>query len=536
MRKTRHYLRDSHRKKKRHSLVSESNDKKSEANALFSSAKYENAINKYEDATAICPHYLDYELAVLKSNIAACHLKLEQYKEAVQSATDALESLSRSEKAALESTKQLREEEPKKHDNDDDDEPEEEIVSAGAQKSAPAIGKETDAQQAARKRQEDILRIKAKALMRRARARSELGGWSNLSGAEEDYKTLSAMSNLTSTDEKIVRSQLRTLPARVKVAQEKEMGEMWRKLKDLGNGILKPFGLSTDNFQMVKDEKTGGYTVTTLAKRLCYVKGTARRHEILKPYQRITMNIYGHTEIGNINVINVDACFSRGESHIFEPNETPYYNITSVPIASNMAASITTAAGASWEEVAADRQRHRDDSLSSYKPSSLLDLPATDKIPLNTTSIPQSVLSPEDLEITEKNVEDLIPQLASGQWSAKTVVQAFMRRAALAQHLTNCVTEILSERALKRAAELDDHLAATGKPVGPLHGLPISVKEHIGMKGLDLNAGFVSWVGRVAEEDALILQILWNAGAVFYVRTTQPQTLMHLETSSNLYG
>ena len=56
------------------------------------------------------------------------------------------------------------------------------------------------------------------------------------------------------------------------------------------------------------------------------------------------------------------------------------------------------------------------------------------------------------------------------------------------------------------------------------------------MKGLDLNAGFVAWVGTVAEEDAHILQILWRAGAVFYARTTQPQSLMHLETSSNLYG
>lgn len=56
------------------------------------------------------------------------------------------------------------------------------------------------------------------------------------------------------------------------------------------------------------------------------------------------------------------------------------------------------------------------------------------------------------------------------------------------------------------------------------------------MKGLDLNAGFVAWVGRTGKEDAHILQILWDAGAVFYARTTQPQSLMHLETSSNLYG
>lgn len=212
------------------SLVSESNEKKSEANALFSSAKYENAINKYEEATAICPHYLDYELAVLKSNTAACHLKLKQYKEAIQCATESLDSLGRSEKVALESAEKLNEEAEKEAE---EDEPEEEIVSAGAQKSAPAIVKETDVQQAARKRQDDILRIRAKALMRRARARSELGGWSNLSGAEEDYKTLSTMANLTGTDEKIVQSQLRTLPPRVKAAQEKEMSEMWGKLKDV---------------------------------------------------------------------------------------------------------------------------------------------------------------------------------------------------------------------------------------------------------------------------------------------------------------
>jgi amidase len=58
----------------------------------------------------------------------------------------------------------------------------------------------------------------------------------------------------------------------------------------------------------------------------------------------------------------------------------------------------------------------------------------------------------------------------------------------------------------------------------------------IGMKDLDLNAGFVGWVGKTGAADALILQILHAAGAVFYVRTTQPQSLMHLETSSNLYG
>jgi len=56
------------------------------------------------------------------------------------------------------------------------------------------------------------------------------------------------------------------------------------------------------------------------------------------------------------------------------------------------------------------------------------------------------------------------------------------------------------------------------------------------MKGLGLNAGYVAWWDRVAEEDARVLQILGHAGAIFHARTTQPQTLMHLETDSNLYG
>ena len=47
-----------------------------------------------------------------------------------------------------------------------------------------------------------------------------------------------------------------------------------------------------------------------------------------------------------------------------------------------------------------------------------------------------------------------------------------------------------------------------GKPVGLLHGLPISVKNHIGRKGLGFNCAFVAWVGTVAEDDALLLKIL----------------------------
>ena len=114
-------------------------------------------------------------------------------------------------------------------------------------------------------RRTDISRIRAKALVRRARARTFLSGWANLAGAEEDYKILASDPRLSSilpqSDMKVVRASLRDLPPKIAAAKEKEMGEMMGKLKELGNGILKPFGLSTDNFKLVKDEKTGGYSM-----------------------------------------------------------------------------------------------------------------------------------------------------------------------------------------------------------------------------------------------------------------------------------
>ncbi|CAE6455067.1 unnamed protein product [Rhizoctonia solani] len=82
------------------------------------------------------------------------------------------------------------------------------------------------------------------------------------------------------------------------------------------------------------------------------------------------------------------------------------------------------------------------------------------------------------------------------------------------------------DQALARARELDDHIAKTGKAVGPLHGVPVSIKDHLFVKGEDTACGYVAWAGkRVAEEDAVIVHILRAAGAIIYVKTTNPQAL-----------
>ncbi|KAF8176805.1 general amidase [Pholiota molesta] len=94
----------------------------------------------------------------------------------------------------------------------------------------------------------------------------------------------------------------------------------------------------------------------------------------------------------------------------------------------------------------------------------------------------------------------------------------------------------LYDRALARAAELDEHLKTTGKVVGPLHGLPISLKDQISVKGIDSTMGYVSWVGQPASKNSVLADILEANGAVLYVKTNIPQTLMWPETFNHVFG
>ena len=109
----------------------------------------------------------------------------------------------------------------------------------------------------------------------------------------------------------------------------------------------------------------------------------------------------------------------------------------------------------------------------------------------------------------------------------------------------NCLTEIFVEKALERAAWLDEQLKKTGRTVGPLHGLPISLKDQIRIKGqeatmgerrvylwrsaahrIHITSGYASWVGKYSEHDAVITEILYACGAVPFTMTNVPQTLM----------
>jgi amidase len=74
--------------------------------------------------------------------------------------------------------------------------------------------------------------------------------------------------------------------------------------------------------------------------------------------------------------------------------------------------------------------------------------------------------------------------------------------------------EINFDAALARARELDDFFSAHDKPVGPLHGLPVSLKDQFHIKGLDTSMGYVGWIGKERPVESELIRELVELGAI----------------------
>lgn len=155
-----------------------------------------------------------------------------------------------------------------------------------------------------------------------------------------------------------------------------------------------------------------------------------------------------------------------------------------------------------------------------------------DNIPADVTDIPRTcgILTKDELTITEDyDATSLAQAIAQKKHTAVAVATAFAKRAAIAHQLTCCLTQFFMDEAVERAKYLDDYLEKNGKTVGPLHGVPVSVKEHMMLAGHYSSYGYLS-TRSYNDKDSLMINILRDAGAVFYVKTNQPQGIMHLES------
>ena len=113
-------------------------------------------------------------------------------------------------------------------------------------------------------------------------------------------------------------------------------------------------------------------------------------------------------------------------------------------------------------------------------------------------------------------------RIASGGLSAREHVGAVLDAAQASQATLNAFVTIDHEGALAAAAEAD-RLVAAGAPLGPLHGVAVSVKDMVAVKGLPNTNGSFTCEHDIPEADAPAVARLRAAGAIIVGKTTTPE-------------
>ncbi|KAH7214214.1 amidase signature domain-containing protein [Fusarium oxysporum] len=161
-----------------------------------------------------------------------------------------------------------------------------------------------------------------------------------------------------------------------------------------------------------------------------------------------------------------------------------------------------------------------------------------------TGSFIEQFLCKEAVSITSLKTVGILNAVSKQELTTTRVVGAFCQRAAVAHQVNNCLHEIFFDQALERARYLDDYFAKHGTTLGPLHGLPISLKDQFHVNGVDTTMGYVGWIGgnlgidpdKTHTVESQIVTELLSLGAVLYCKTSLPQTLLFGETKNNIIG
>ncbi|XP_055021012.1 fatty-acid amide hydrolase 1 isoform X2 [Boleophthalmus pectinirostris] len=131
--------------------------------------------------------------------------------------------------------------------------------------------------------------------------------------------------------------------------------------------------------------------------------------------------------------------------------------------------------------------------------------------------------------ILNLSLSELTKQLHEGSLSPEEVFYAYMDKTLDLQQKLNCCTEIILD-SFEKLKTID-----SGKK-GLLYGVPVSVKENLSLKNCDSNCGVVKFIDQPADDDCVLVKVLKKQGAIPFVRTNFPQSLISFDCSNPFYG
>ncbi|WP_394740035.1 amidase [Natronococcus roseus] len=142
--------------------------------------------------------------------------------------------------------------------------------------------------------------------------------------------------------------------------------------------------------------------------------------------------------------------------------------------------------------------------------------------------------SDEGFDPVEATVADVRDAIESGEATARDIVEDYLERIEVYDGAINSIISV-NEHAVERAAELDEQYAASG-PVGPLHGVPLILKDNNDTADMPTTNGSLSMEHSRPEDDAFIVQQLREAGCVVVAKANLDEFARGITADSSLGG
>nr|MBP7322871.1 amidase [Deltaproteobacteria bacterium] len=141
----------------------------------------------------------------------------------------------------------------------------------------------------------------------------------------------------------------------------------------------------------------------------------------------------------------------------------------------------------------------------------------------------------DDSRLVFLTARQLAKKIRLGETTSAEVVQAFLNQIGTYNPTLNAIVTLDTQGALERAREADEALAR-GELWGPLHGVPVTIKDAFATAGMRSTSSYPPLANYIPEEDATVVARLRAAGAIILGKSNLPELAGDFQTNSPVFG
>lgn len=141
---------------------------------------------------------------------------------------------------------------------------------------------------------------------------------------------------------------------------------------------------------------------------------------------------------------------------------------------------------------------------------------------------------PQD-DLTYRSARDLVTAMTRGELRSRDLLEALVERISRHNPAINAVVA-LDLATARRQADAADAAARRGETLGPLHGLPMTIKDTYEVPGMPCTAGAPEYREHRPKQNAVAVQRLVDAGAIVFGKTNVPYLASDLQSFNRIYG